>query len=210
MAQTLVSATLADAFSAAFVKGLECSSGRLDLADALLTGGQVGASFIAYPIGARWLEKNCAFYRRKGQGHEAFRYVANAVAASAFTAGLCYPIARAQEVRRTGKTTFSGRELYDSFAEGILPNIGFPLAADCADRMLPHCANSVAQWARGSFVVALGGLGSDVAAWPLVIARRGAAAIPETFAGWFRALPAVVSREDAFGTFSRITACLAS
>jgi hypothetical protein len=176
LAQTYISATLADVFTRAVSTGIAGSAAPLDLTDAFLGGLQTGTAFIAPTIATEFLKTRCLPYRLsvKSGTRKPFRYVATSLVSSALIAAVNYPISKVAEKRTKGSAEFSPVEFANFFADQVLPGIGFPVVNDYLEAVVPPRKNSLAVWARSSAIQVLSGIGAIAFHHPLAAVRDGA------------------------------------
>jgi hypothetical protein len=209
LAQTYISAMLADVFTRAVAAGIAGSRQPLDLTNAFLGGLQTGTTFIAPTIAAEFLKTHSAPYRLavKSGTRKPFRYVATSVVSSAIIAAVNYPISKVAERRTNRAAEFSLVEFANFFADQILPGIGFPVVYDYLEAAVPRPTNSLAVWARASAIQALSGIGAIAFHHPLAAVRDGATLSSFIDAATETVVPAIVLT-DAVTHFSKVTGFL--
>ncbi|OHT06195.1 hypothetical protein TRFO_25810 [Tritrichomonas foetus] len=207
--KTFLGATLASISTDVFLNGISGSGQKVDWVNSVYNGLQTGTNFVAYDIAVEILQKNSKAYRElvKKGNNKAAVYGINAITAAAVITAINYPIAKAQQLHTTGKTTVSPADVVNTFVDGILPNVGYPVTADYLSGKIPESKNSLNQYLRGSFINVTACLGGSVANLPVSIVRDHVSPVT-TVADWCKSIGPVVATQDFFAHFTNILKCI--
>ncbi|KAH0788723.1 hypothetical protein GPJ56_007405 [Histomonas meleagridis] len=203
MAKTYISSSLAGAITNDFVNGISQSPKPFDIKNSIYEGLQVGTNFVAYPIAEKVLHRSSKKYRKSKNKNKVFMYTANALVTSAIVASVNYPIVVMQKSHNKEPYNISLKDFGIYFVDQILPNIGFPVANDYLEKVVPNSTNTMIQYLRNSGIAAIASLSGSVANLPLSMIKDHAT-ISGTISDWFKSIGGITFTNDSFAHFSKV------
>ena len=206
MRQTFVAATLGNMVAQAATRGLNGSTGPIDLPDTLLSGLQTGTAFIAYPVACNFLKNHCQQFKKNYEdpkGCKPLVYIQGGMLGAGICTLLNYPIQTIQKNRKGQKQSISLQGAAGYYADQVGSSVGFAATNGTLLQVLPVPKNTLANWGLGHIRVNIANIGGKCLAYPIHHLRHGST-LTGMISGYLQGAPGVVITGDATNHFKNV------
>jgi hypothetical protein len=209
MVQTYISAVLGSVVSQTVIRGVNGAPDRLDFIASFLIAGQVGTTFIAYPVAVRILKSQSTAFKNLAEDPNACQaqvWVKGGMLGAGIVTAVNYPLGLAFAAywpNEESHPSSSVKEAAGAYLDQIGRSIGFAAVSSTLHKSLPATSNSLGSWVKNHAVVNLATLAGRLLAFP-VLSVRHETTLGSIFAEGIQRLPGMVVTRDAMNQFKGI------